>query len=139
MRFQEYLSGSKIMIPDNNNKKILIVDDDNRILNILKDMLVPNGYSVILVRKGSEAINTALVEKPGLIMMDIMMPDIDGYTVCNILKQNEMTKQIPLVMISGIGYELNKKLSERLNADDYLVKPITIEVLLDIVHRYLDK
>jgi|WetSurMetagenome_2_1015567.scaffolds.fasta_scaffold36597_5 two-component system, OmpR family, alkaline phosphatase synthesis response regulator PhoP len=125
------------MMPNNECKKILIVDDDDRILHILRDMLVPNGYSVILIQNGYKAIETALNEKPGLILMDIMMPDIDGYTVCNLLKKNERTKQIPLVMISGIGYELNKKLSERLNANDYLVKPISIENLLNTIHRYL--
>ena len=125
------------MVRNSNRKKILIVDDDDQILHILKDMLIPNGYQVILARNGSEGVKTALDEKPGLILMDIMMPETDGYTACYVLKSDERTKQIPLVMISGVGYELNKKLSERLNADDYLVKPISVDDLLNTVNRFI--
>jgi two-component system, OmpR family, alkaline phosphatase synthesis response regulator PhoP len=119
------------------NSKILIADDDEHILRILEDILIPNGYKIVLARNGLEAINIALDENPGLILMDIMMPETDGYTACYILKSDERTKNIPLVMISGISYELNKKLSERLNADGYLVKPILVDDLLNTVNRFI--
>jgi two-component system alkaline phosphatase synthesis response regulator PhoP len=119
------------------NSNILIVDDDEQILRFFEDTLIPNGYKIVLARNGLEAIKIALDEKPGLILMDIMMPETDGYTACYILKSDERTKHIPLVMISGIDYELNKKLSERLNADDYLVKPVLVDDLLNTVNRFI--
>jgi len=118
--------------------KILIVDDDEQILHVVRDMLTPNGYEVLLARDGLEAITMARNEQPGLILMDIFMPRTDGYTACNILKSDEKTEQIPLVMLTAFGYELNRRLSERLNADGYLVKPMSVEVLLDTVSRFLE-
>jgi len=117
--------------------KILIVDDDERILRVLGDMLTPNGYEVLLARDGAEAIAVARNKQPGLILMDILMPETDGYAACNILKSDEKTKQIPVVMLTAVGYELNKRLSESLNADGYLVKPISVELLLETVKRFL--
>ena len=117
--------------------RILIVDDDERILRVVGDMLTPNGYDVLFAKNGSEAITIARKKQPGLILMDILMPETDGYTACSILKSDEKTKRIPVVMLTAVGHELNKQLSKNLNADGYLVKPISIEVLLDTVKRFL--
>jgi DNA-binding response OmpR family regulator len=117
--------------------KILLVDDDERISRVMGDMLTPNGFEVLLARDGEEAIKMAREEQPGLILMDILMPNTDGYTACSILKSDENTKRIPLVMLTGVDHELNKKLSERLNADGYLVKPISLDILLNTVDRFL--
>ena len=126
------------MISSNRERnKILIVDDDERILRVVGDMLTPNGYQVLLARDGAEAVTVARNEQPGLILMDILMPRTDGYTACSILKSDEKTKRIPLVMLTAVDHELNKRLSKSLNADGYLVKPISVEVLLDTVKRFL--
>jgi two-component system, OmpR family, alkaline phosphatase synthesis response regulator PhoP len=125
------------MIRCKERDKILIADDDTKFLDILKDMLVPNGFDVILVKDGTEAIKKAYDEKPGLILMDIMMPSVDGYTACNILKSDDRTKDIPLVMITGIGFELNKRYSQLLNADGYLIKPVSLEVLIATITHFL--
>ncbi len=117
--------------------RILLVDDDETILKVFKDILIPNGYSVITAKNGNEAIAVAQSQQPGLILMDIMMPVTDGYTACSILKSDDKTKSIPLIMVTGINYELNKKLSERLNADGYIVKPVSIETLLDTVSKFI--
>jgi len=124
----------------NSNRKrdrILIVDDDERILRVVGDMLTPNGYKVLFAKNGSEAITIARKKQPGLILMDILMPETDGYTACSTLKSDEKTRRIPVVMLTAVGYELNKRLSKSLNADGYLVKPISVEVLLDTVKRFL--
>jgi len=126
------------MISNNRKRnKILIVDDDEKILRVVGDMLTPNGYEVLLARDGAEAIAIARNKQPGLILMDILMPNTDGYIACSILKSDEKTKQIPVVMLTAVGYELNKRLSKSLNADGYLVKPISVEVLLDTVKQFL--
>ncbi len=118
-------------------KKVLVVDDDERILRVVRDMLTPNGYEVLLARDGSEAVTMARKDQPRLIFTDILMPEMDGYTACSILKSDEKTKRIPLVMFTALGYEMNKELSERLNADGYLVKPVLVEVLLDTINKLL--
>lgn len=118
-------------------KKVLVVDDDERILRVVRDMLTPNGYEVLLARDGSEAVTMARKDQPRLIFMDILMPEMDGYTACSILKSDEKTKRIPLVMLTALGYEMNKEISERLNADGYLVKPVLVEVLLDTINKLL--
>lgn len=125
------------MIASRYSGKVLVVDDDIRILRVLQDMLIPNGYEVLLAENGTEAIEIAQREKPDLILMDIMMPITDGYTACSILKSGKNTSKIPLIMLTGVGFELNKKLSKQLNADDYLVKPISIEILLETIRRYI--
>jgi CheY-like chemotaxis protein len=116
--------------------RILVVDDDEKILKVFSDMLTPNGYEVVTAKNGAEGINLARNELPGLILMDIMMPEIDGYTACSVLKKDDKTKKIPLIMVTGIGFELNKRLSEQLDADGYLVKPVSIDTLLDTVNRF---
>jgi len=126
------------MINSNRKRnKILVVDDDERLLHMLRDMLSANGYEVLLAKDGAQAVTVARKEQPGLILMDILMPEMDGYTACSILKSDEKTKRIPLVMLTAVGYEMNKKLSEDLNADDYLEKPISVGILVDTVKRLM--
>ncbi|MBN1644055.1 MAG: response regulator [Dehalococcoidales bacterium] len=117
--------------------KILVADDDERILQVIRDMLMPNRYEVLLAKDGAEAIEIAQNEQPGLILMDILMPNIDGYTACNAIKSDAKTRHIPIIMLTAVSYELNKKLSERLKADFYLVKPVALDTLLAIIHRFL--
>jgi len=126
------------MINSNRKRnKILVVDDDERLLHMLRDMLSANGYEVLLAKDGAQAVTVARKEQPGLILMDILMPEMDGYTACSILKSDEKTKRIPLVMLTAVGYEMNKKLSEDLNADDYLEKPVSVGILVDTVKRLM--
>jgi len=126
------------MINSNRKRnKILVVDDDERLLHMLRDMLSANGYEVLLAKDGAQAVTVARKEQPGLILMDIFMPEMDGYTACSILKSDEKTKRIPLVMLTAVGYEMNKKLSEDLNADDYLEKPVSVGILVDTVKRLM--
>jgi len=117
--------------------KILVADDDEQILRVVKDMLTPNGYTVLVARDGAEAITVARNEHPGLILMDIFMPNLDGYIACSILKSDKKTEQIPIVMLSAVDFELNKKLSEELNADGYVVKPVLLEMLIKTVNQFL--
>jgi CheY-like chemotaxis protein len=127
------------LITKKSSGKVLIVDDDVRILRVLNDILIPNGYDVLLAKNGREAIEIVRKEIPDLILMDIMMPVTDGYTACSIIKSDKITSHIPLIMLTGIGFELNKKLGEQLKADGYLVKPVSIENLLDTVRKFLEK
>jgi len=118
------------------NKKILIADDELSIRLMVSGMLGED-YTVLEVSDGQEAINIARSQKPDLILMDIMMPKVDGYTACSALKTDQTTKKIPVVIVTGVGHELNKKLANEIGADDYITKPFSLQSLLDTIGPFL--
>jgi len=120
-----------------NKKKILIADDEASVRLLVKKLLSKN-YTVLEANDGKEAVTMAYSEKPDLILMDIMMPKMDGNTACYALKMNQDTKTIPVVMLTAIGYELNKKLSQHvMGADGYITKPFSRQDLLDTLSQFL--
>ncbi len=116
--------------------QILIVDDEEGIRLLVREILV-HKYGVLEARDGQEAIDMANKHKPDLILMDILMPNVSGYDACSTIKTNPATKRIPVVMVTAIGYELNKKLAKSVGADGYLTKPFLEEELLDTVSKFL--
>lgn len=118
------------------NKKILIADDEPNVCSLVSSMLGKD-YTVLKASNGEEAINVARSQKPHLILMDIMMPKVDGYTACSTIKTDQATKMIPVVMITGVGHELNKKLATEMGADGYVTKPFTLQDLLDTIDQFL--
>jgi two-component system alkaline phosphatase synthesis response regulator PhoP len=119
-----------------NPVKILIVDDEPTVRAVARRML-DKQFVVIEASDGEEAISIARFQKPDLILMDVMMPRMDGNTACSILKSDEITKLIPVVMLSGVTYELDKKLATVMGADAYITKPFSSQDLLNTVHRFL--
>ncbi len=119
-------------------KKILIADDEPNIRLLVSGMLSQD-YIVIAASDGEEAIALARKKKPDLILMDIMMPKMDGYAACSVLKAGPATRAIPVVMLTGVGHELNKKLAKEVGADGYITKPFSMEELLETVTPLLTK
>ena len=107
--------------------KILIVDDDKNLLEVIKYNLVNEGYSVVLADDGTQAVEMARQEKPDLILLDIMLPGIDGFEVCRILR-NEMS--VPILMLSAKIDEIDKVVGLELGADDYITKPFSVRELV---------
>ena len=118
-------------------KKILIADDDSSIRALVKRML-GSDYLVLNAGDGDEAVSLARRHSPDLILMDILMPNTDGYTACRAIKQDPLTREIPVVMLTGIAYELNKKLSQQMGADGYITKPFDRKSLLDGISDILN-
>jgi len=116
-------------------KKVLIVDDEQYIRQLVNKAL-GGDYTVVEASDGEEAINITRQLMPDLILMDILMPKLDGYTACHEIKRDEATSAIPVVMITGVGYELNKELAEKLGADGYITKPFNLQELMDKVKWY---
>ena len=106
-------------------KKILVVDDEIHIRLLLRRMLDAE-YDVYDARNGKEAIEMARNQKPDLILMDLMMPEIDGYTACSIIKNDPATSDIPVVMLTAVGFDLNRELAMRVGANAYLTKPFSL-------------
>lgn len=109
------------------NKKILVVDDEKPIVDILKYNLIKEGYNVLVAYDGEEAINIALKENPDLILLDIMLPKQDGFSVCKKLREKITS---PIIMLTAKGEEVDKVLGLELGADDYITKPFSMRELM---------
>jgi two-component system alkaline phosphatase synthesis response regulator PhoP len=117
-------------------KRILIVDDEPSVRLLVSGMLGKE-YIVIEANDGEEAIDITQSWRPDLIFMDIMMPKMDGYTACNRIKTELVAKAPPIVMLTAVGYELNKKLAEEVGADGYITKPFNSQELLETATLFL--
>jgi len=114
-------------------KVILIVEDDPKSLTLTKDLLRLSGFTTIQATDGKQGVELAKAVKPDLILMDIMMPKMDGYAACRAVKADQATSNIPVVMLTAVGYELNKKLAEQVGADGYVTKPFGRQELMDAI------
>jgi two-component system alkaline phosphatase synthesis response regulator PhoP len=120
-------------------ERILAVDDSATILEMIKAILVGEGYEVITASDGAEALETARSEKPDLILLDVMLPKLDGYRVCRLLKFDQNYKQIPIVMLTAKTEDAAMATGIRTGADQYLTKPVEPDVLLAAVRSELDR
>ncbi|THB69893.1 MAG: DNA-binding response regulator [Desulfovibrio sp.] len=112
---------------------VLVVEDDEDILQLLAFTLESAGYGVLLARDGYEGVATARRSRPDLVVLDIMLPSIDGFEVCKELKRNPETLSIPVIMLTARGEEVDRIVGLELGADDYVVKPFSPrEVVLRI-------
>jgi len=117
-------------------KKILVVDDETELVEMLKMRLEANNYTVITAPDGKVGLEQAIKEKPNLIILDIMMPEIDGFEVLDQLKKNEITRSTPVLMLTAKD-DTNAILeSQELKATDHLIKPFDPEELLRLIGRY---
>jgi diguanylate cyclase (GGDEF)-like protein/PAS domain S-box-containing protein len=117
---------------------ILIVDDNKMNLKVLGNILRKNNYQIAVAKNGKNALLFIKKRKPDLILLDIMMPGIDGYEVCNQLKQDEETKEIPVIFISALQEEKNKLKGFKLGAVDYIIKPFQEKEVLARVNTHLE-
>jgi len=115
---------------ENKYKKILIIDDNAKIINMISEILHKNNYEVLVAKDGKTGIERAELGNPDLILLDIMMPDLDGYETCALLKNNEKTKSIPIIFISALVDELDKVKALEMGASDFISKPINDGELL---------
>jgi len=107
------------------NVKVLVVDDEMHIIELLQFNLKKRGFDVFTATNGEEAIRLAINEKPDLIVLDVMLPGMDGIDVCRKLRQNVSTSDIPIIMLTARGEESDKILGLEMGADDYLTKPFS--------------
>lgn len=119
-----------------NKKTILIVDDEKPIVDILVYNLQKEGYNTIDANDGVEAVDIALAKKPDLILLDIMLPKMDGLTVC---KKIKASLNVPILMLTAKGEEIDKILGLELGADDYITKPFSVRELMARIKANLRK
>jgi len=117
--------------------KILIVDDEEHIIELLKFNLLNAGYEVFTANNGIDAVKIAKAEKPSLLLLDLMLPGIDGFDVCKEIKRDNEMKKTSIIMLTAKGEELDKILGLELGADDYITKPFSVRELLARVKAVL--
>ena len=118
-------------------KKILIAEDSPTILEIIKDILEGEGYAVITATDGQEALTKAKKEVPDLVILDLMLPKIDGYKVCGMLKFDKNFSKIPIMILTARAGEEDRKIAADVKADEYIVKPFEPETFMPKVKKLL--
>jgi len=118
-------------------KKILVVDDETELLKAISIRLKTCGYEVITACDGQEGLEKAKSVSPDLIVLDVLMPKMDGYEVCRMLKFDEKYKSIPVIMLTAKAQDIDKAMGKKVGADDYIIKPFETQDLIDKIKRYL--
>ena len=114
--------------------KVLVVEDDSTLLGVIKYNLVKEGYTAITASDGVQAIEVAKKEHPDLIILDIMLPKLDGLEVCRILRRES---NIPIIMLTARSEEIDKVVGLEIGADDYMTKPFSVKELMARVKALL--
>jgi len=118
-------------------KKILIVEDDSSVLRATSYILEKEGYEVLTAVDGLEGLRSAKEENPDLLILDVMLPGIDGFEICHSLRAESQTAQLPILMFSAKGQEADKATGLKVGADEYLTKPVERTVLLSKIEALL--
>ena len=118
-------------------RRVLVVDDELYIRNILDFSLNSEGFEVITAADGEEALKKALELIPDLIVLDVMMPKIDGFEVCRAVKAKAETKEIPVILLTARDTDADRKKGKEVNCDAYITKPFSPNMLADKVHEFL--
>ena len=127
------------MIDKEKKSKILIIEDSRELTEILKDRLVNDGYDVFTAYDGEEGLQMAGTVQPDLLVLDLMIPKIDGYKLCEILKAKEEFKNMPVIMLTARASDVEQKIGYAMGADVYLVKPCEPTILLSNIKTLLEK
>lgn len=120
-------------------KRVLIVDDEPDVVESVKFSLELENIECLEAYDGEEALSKAKNENPNLIILDIMLPKINGYKVSRLLKFDEAYKNIPIIMLTARAQEKDKQLGEDTGADEYVTKPFEMDELIKLVKKYLDR
>ena len=118
-------------------KKILVVDDETELLKAINILLKTSGYEVVTAQDGQEGLEKAKSLSPDLIVLDILMPKMDGYEVCRLLKFDEKYKSIPIIMLTAKVQDIDKAMGKKVGADDYIAKPFETQDLIDKIKMYV--
>lgn len=118
-------------------KRILLVEDEKDMMETVRLRLEANGYEVISAYDGKEGLEKMRQELPDLLILDLMIPKVDGYKVCRMLKFDEKYKKIPIIMFTARCQVADKKLGQEVGADAYITKPFESETLLHEIERLL--
>lgn len=119
-------------------QKILIVEDEESLLKLESILLTSKGYDVRGVSNGQQALDAVEEDRPDLILLDIMLPEIDGFEVCQRIKDNPETKDIPIIMLTAKKSREDMARGEKVGADWYITKPFKSAMVIETIQRFLN-
>ncbi len=119
------------------SKKVLLAEDEKNVILGVRTCLDAVGYQVEIVEDGEEALNSVRREHPDLILLDLLMPKVDGYEVLKQLKGNDETKNIPIIVLTAKAEEEDRQRAMDLGAENYMTKPFKPQELWDLLKHYL--
>lgn len=120
-------------------KKILIVEDEESLLKLESILLTSKGYDVKGVSNGQAALDAIADEHPDLVLLDIMLPEIDGFEVCRRIKSQEDTRNIPVIMLTAKKSREDMARGEKVGADWYITKPFKSAMVIETIQRFLNR
>ena len=120
------------------SKRILVIDDDPTLTKLTESRLKASGYDVTVSNDAPKGLERAMKESPDLIILDVMMPIVNGYNFCRLLKSEEDHKRIPIIFLTSRAGDDDKKIGEEVGANAYITKPFKMEDLLETVQRLLN-
>src|SRR5271163_4943156 len=119
--------------------RILVVDDEPEAVELLEFNLKQAGYAVTTAGDGAEALKKARTQTPDMIVLDVMLPEMDGFEICKSLRLDSTTSKIPIIMLTAKAAEIDRVLGLELGADDYLTKPFSTRELLLRIKKILSR
>ena len=120
-------------------KKVLIIEDDPSFSRAISHIVEKEGYNVTNASNGMTGLRMVKEDKPDLLILDVMLPGIDGFEICSQLRNEPQTAKLPIIMLSAKGQETDKTTGLKVGADEYLTKPVDRAVLLERVTALLAK
>jgi len=130
-------NGSFFMSEKTKGKKVLVVDDEPDIVNILKIMLETAGYQVATANDGQEAIDAVIKSPPDVVMLDVMMPNVHGYAVCQRIKENKALAQVKVMILTAKSFVADRRLADQVGADMFMGKPLNRDEILAGLEKLL--
>jgi DNA-binding response OmpR family regulator len=118
-------------------RKILVVDDDEMTTELAKTFLEKHDFVVVIAKDGDEAIQLAHAEVPNLILLDVMLPTMDGFEVCKLLRSHDLFKKTPILMFTARGFSSDVEQGQAAGADEYIVKPFSGKALVATIRKHL--
>jgi len=125
------------MNPDNKDYLILVVDDDRSHIKLMEKLLGAEGYNVVVCDEAPNGLEIAMKRRPNLIVLDVMMPIINGFNICRLIKSEEECKHIPIILLTSRVTEEDQKIGQEVGADAYLLKPVNTQEFLNKVRELL--
>src|SRR5512133_451495 len=119
--------------------KIMVVDDEPEAVELLEFNLQQAGFQVLTAGDGKDALQKARKELPGLILLDVMLPELDGFDICRMLRRDPATARIPIIMVTAKAAEVDRVVGLELGADDYVTKPFSMRELMLRIKKLLDR
>lgn len=120
------------------SKKVLIVEDEESLLKLATILITSQGHEVIAVSSGAQALDALAKERVDLVLLDVMLPELDGFEVCRRIKQASETKSLPVIMLTAKKNQVDLDLGDEVGADWYITKPFKSANVIETVERFLN-